>query len=328
MQSCQKSSTGTFTPNTDQTDTVWAPDDSVPPVTASIDKPAIVDSFNSNNDDNSITSGDSVTINFPVGGCLTQPNTPSSAIKTSAKIQIAITLLTSKGDLIRHAMPSVSNTDPLAFGACVDMQLSYKKSPIYWNSALAPIQIKVHDNMALNGMLYAVYQQNPTVLPIINPTAIDSSWFVPQVSPSMSNSITVYTTTSNKKTIIGGYQIRTTKIGWIGCVFPFDTSSHFLPKTRLNAILPLSYTNKNTVVYAVFNDFKTVVRLSANPQGKSYGTTNIPVGYNITLVSISNLHGTYYLGTKVIEHVADSSPVSITPVQKDISDIDRYLKTL
>ena len=320
VESCQKTTTGDFIPNPVQPDTSWLSTDSIPPVTTALDKPAIVDSFNSTSDESGITSGDSLAVNFPAGGCMTAPNNPASTIKNSDKVRAAVLLLNSKGDIIRHRLSTESNGNPLIFGAYVNIKLAYKGQQVFWNGALPPVQIKVRDYNILKGLKYYFYQP----LPATNTNGKDSAW-LPATNPITGN-VAIYTETVNRipKT---SYLIRTNRLGWFGCDSLVNSTSANHNTTRLNVILPINYTNKNTIVYAVFDKIKSVVRLKSNSVGKTYGTTNIPVGANITLLSLSKIDNVYYMGTKSVV-VSNSTPFSLKPVQKDITEIDHYLKTL
>jgi hypothetical protein len=323
--SCQKTSSGGFVPDppTQQGDTVWYPNDTVVPITASIDKPASIDSFNciSDDDGSKITIGDSVSITFPSGGCMTTPTySPASTITSkNAKINATILVLTSKGDVIRHKIPTTSNGNLINFGAYVNIKLTYKKNPVYWNAALSKqiqIKVKTKDKYPLQPMQYFMFQPDTT-------NSKDTFWLPvkghSQVSPT-------YVGSGLSNSPNNGYLFTSSKIGWFGCANLLAPSPF---TTRVNAFLPINFTNKNTVVYAIFNDTKTVVRLKSNPAGKSYGATGIPIGLNITLVSISEINGQYFWGTSGTITASSSDPISITPYSvTDISVIDQNLRKL
>ncbi len=319
--SCKKTSEGDFVPNppVQQADTTWLVNDSVPPVTAELDKPVATDSFNCNGSDdgNKISISDSVSVVFPSGGCMTTPNKPSTTITSkSAKIRANILVLTSKGDIVRHRVPTTSNGILLNFGAYVNIKLTYKGSPVYWNSALQKqIQVKVRtkDRYPTIPMQYFMYQPDST--------GKDTLW-LPQLNHGPVAPTYVGNGSSGGSN--NGYLITSNKIGWFGCANFLNSNPN---KTRLNAFLPINFTNKNTVVYAVFNETKTIVRLKANPQGKSYGVAGIPVDSKVTLVSISKIDGLYYLGTSTTS-ATSSNPITITPHLSNLHSIDQSLRDL
>ena len=319
--SCKKTSEGEFVPNppVQQEDTTWFATDTVTPVTADFDKPAATDRFNCNGSDdgNKIAISDSVSILFPSGGCMTSPNKPSTTITAkSAKIKANILVLTSKGDVIRHKVPTTSNGTLLNFGAYVNIKLTYKGNPVYWNSALPKqIQIKVRtkDRYPTIPMQYFMFQPDSTGkdtlwLPVLNHEPVPP----------------VYVGNGSQNNSNNGYLITTNKIGWFGCANFLKANPN---KTRLNAFLPINFTNKNTVVYAVFNETKAVVRLKSNPLGKSYGVAGVPIDSKVTLVSISKINGLYYFGTTTTT-ATSSNPINLTPKLTDLHLIDQYLRDL
>ena len=81
------------------------------------------------------------------------------------------------------------------------------------------------------------------------------------------------------------------------------------------------------LVYAVFDNYKTVIRLKANPLGKSYGIAGIPVNAKVTIVSISKIKGIYYLGNSAVT-VSDSKPFTVIPNQIYKQFLNDFLKGL
>ena len=324
LEGCQKTTTGVFVPNpSQQPDTTWYPTDSIPTVTDTFQKPVTTDSFNcvSSDDGSKISINDSFSIIFPNGGCMTTQNKPSTTITNkSAKIKANIMILTSIGDIIRHRVPTLSNGNLLNIGAYVNIKLSYKGNPVYWNSTLQkPIQIKVRtkDKYPLQQYIqYFMFQADST--------GKDTFW-LPVPGHGQVNQVTpTYVGNGSQNSPNNGYLMNSNKVGWFGC-------ASFLPilskTTRINAFLPITFTNKNTVVYAVFNNSKTLVRLKSNPLGKSYGASGIPVNAAITIVSISKIDGKFYLGTN--QTIATSSdPIKISPNLIDKYALEQYLLSL
>jgi len=321
IASCNKTAVGDFVPNPplQQNDTTWFTNDTIVPITSSLDKPVTTDSFNciSSDDASKISIGDSVTITFPSGGCMTTQNKPSTTITAkSAKVKANILVLTSKGDVIRHKVPTTSNGNLLNFGAYVNIKLTYKGNPIFWNTALQKqiqIRVRTKDHYPTLPMQYFMYQADTT--------GKDTLW-LPLVSHGPVYPTYIGGGSSNSPN--NGYLITTNKIGWFGCANSIPSSPY---TTRINIFLPINFTNKNTVTYAVFNDTKTVVRLKPNPLGKSYGASGIPINANITLVSISKIDGIYYWATKQIT-ATSSNPIKLTPASTDLSNIEQYLRSL
>lgn len=320
LQSCQKTSQGPFVPNpTPTSDTTWNSNDSIPPVTANIDKPVYVDSFNCNDDDGAkISIGDSVLLVFPAGGCMIEANKPSTTIKTISKVTAKILILTTKGEFIRHKISSQSNGNLLEFGAHISIKLFYHNNPVYWNSNLPKqiqVRVKIKDNKPLQTMQFYRLQYDSI--------ARDTFW-LPVLNNHSVNVSPVFIGLGNPNRQPNGYLFNTNTVGSFGCNSSLQVNTS---TTRLNVLLPLNCTNKNTVVYAVFNDYKTVVRLKSYPLGKSFSVGGIPTGTKITLVSITKIDDNFYLGTESVV-TKDSTPFKITPTLSDLSTVSQFLRTL
>jgi len=320
LQSCHKDSLGPFIPYvtpTDQQDTIWSPVDTAPQITDSIIPRALVDSFTYSGANSGIAFGDSASISFPIGGLniLNSNGDTTPLITPAPKIRAEVLVLRTKGDLIRHGMSSVDNNNTLLeFGAYIHLALFYKGNPVYWKNPNHPFKITVKDPRATLTfeMQYYVYRQHPDSI-----SALDSSWFkIPNVNGVIETSL--------------GYQLNATTLGWSGCSLPLDVDNH--PSTILNVALPSNYTNKNTVVYAVFNNSKTVVKLTPNHSKRNFSTGKIiPTGLSLTLVSISKLTDGYYLGN-LSTTIPKSSKIIVLPTPtkqlNGLVDINNFLNSL
>ncbi len=315
LQSCTKTPTESVVETTVD-DTVWAFSDSTPAIIDSLDKPVIVDSFNcftNRDNENIITKGDSLIIEFPSGGCMTSPNQPSTTIKKSTKIKSEIRLIKTRGDLIKYHLSSESNGNLIALGAFINIKLTYNGREVFW-SPFAQIKMLVRANNTTEPMTYFSFQPSSN-------TSKDSTW----MSSSNANPFGfILPYKDNQKR--NWYQINSTKAKQFGFAYYQDPLSQ-QTKTRLNVFMPLKYTNKNTLVYAVFDKYISAIRLKANSTGKSYGIAGIPVNSKITIVTISKIKGVYYLGANAVT-VTDSKPFTVTPNQIDSKSLNSFLKAL
>ncbi|MFP5042019.1 hypothetical protein [Parasediminibacterium sp. JCM 36343] len=323
MQSCKKAAVSdVFVSDTTNVlnDTVWIKNDSAisPIVASSLNEPVVVDSFNCT-EDGTISFGDSISASFPKAGCMVS-NTPGSTIKTPLKVRAEIVVLRTKGDLIRFGIPTVSNNALLEAGVYVNIRLRNNKKDVYWNSAVAPILIKIKASSPSQEMKY-----------FSSPFATSSAFYYWVSNPMGGigrNSVSPF-----KDSVLGsnakktGYIINTTQIGWFGCSTTLDNSPA-TQQTRLNVSLPLNFTNKNTVVYASFDNKKTVIRLASNPYGRSYySPTTVPKNTKLTILTISKIGSEYYLGTNVTQ-VTSNVPISVVPEKKTLDFVINYLNKL
>ena len=265
----------------------------------------ITDSFNSLVD-NTLTFGDSVQVVIPANSCT---NAIGNAITSSGKIQIDITLLRKKGDFIKFASPTTYLTSLLEAGDYLNIKLSKAGQDIKL-ATNNPIKIRVKDivtssNMKFFGGTFIKFNQD-TIF----------SWL-----PSFDGKVEIWASSTSTPL---GYEFTTNKLGWIGCSFFSDSIQ---PKTRLNVVLPSNYTNKNTAVFVVFKNKKTVVNLLNDAVTKTFFTYNIPVGIDATLISLTKINSNYYLGSKDIK-VTNGDVLNILPEKKTLEQIIAYLNSL
>ena len=317
LQSCHKDTSGPFVPYPVQQDTTWNPTDSTPLITDSLVPKVTVDSFDLAATNPTITLGDTANIGFPTGGCMTV-NTQGDTVpitKPTQKIKAQILILRTRGDLIRHGMSSIDNQNSLLeFGTFVYVNLFYKVIPVIWKNQ-NPITITVRDPNPTQGLQF--YEYLPT--PMSSANSADSAWTQIIGSPSV---------TTQTKNGSPAYLLKSANLGWLGCsrtLLPNNES-----KIMLNVALPSNCTNKNTSVYAILNNYKTVIRLTPSIINKNFVTNSkiIPNGIDITLVSISKLSDGYYLGKLSVD--ARASKINLTPKPQlnGLKDINAFLNSL
>ena len=120
------------------------------------------------------------------------------------------------------------------------------------------------------------------------------------------------------------FQIYTRSANWISCSNLLDTSSG---TTRLNVTLPLNFTNKNSFVFAVFNNNNTAIRLATDFSTRSFYSLHVPLNSSITLLSISFIDNQFYFGTRSVT-VTNANRFSVTPAKSSISNIISVLDNL
>jgi hypothetical protein len=116
--------------------------------------------------------------------------------------------------------------------------------------------------------------------------ALQTNWI-----PSSDNSLA---TTSSQGSSDPGYNLQLSKQYWINCAKALDAGG--AEKIRVNVILPVSFTNANTMVFATFKNHLSVVRLKTDFASRSFYVEDIPAGKEMTIVSISKIGADYYLG--------------------------------
>ena len=121
-----------------------------------------------------------------------------------------------------------------------------------------------------------------------------------------------------------GYEMTTKSIRWIGCGRYVDST---LPKNKLTAILPPNFTNKNTVVFAVLENTKTIIELKADYNSRTFAALNIPLNTKLNIISISKIGNAFYYGIRNINDIGNTAIYSLSPDKKSLiyilSELDK-----
>lgn len=122
-----------------------------------------------------------------------------------------------------------------------------------------------------------------------------------------------------------GYEFLAKNFRWISIGRYIDSSA---ARAKLSAILPPNYTNKNTIAFAVLKDKRSVIILRADFQSRTFASADVPVNTPLTIVSVSKIGDSFYVGSRNITDVSSSPAFSITPEKKTIKQLIDFLNTL
>lgn len=284
----------------------------------------LIDSFPISSPNGSIISfGDSVKINIlPRTVFISKEDDETSVVKEAGKVKVSLTLVKTKGDFISSNLPIRTNTGvPLDFVAFFRVRFIFKGKEIFLSqdSNKPSIILEIKDNktvVAGTGLQFFSLRQQ-----IVANKDTQNLWFP---VPFNKNSLFILTDTTNPNAT--GYAITCKMPGWIACAKPLFGNSQ--TTVRANVSLPINFTNKNTVVIAVLDNSKTVLRLVANPSGKTFTVGNLPLNANITFISLSKIDQTNLLGVKKTNTPFSNSLLNIMPEPKTSVEIIKYLKGL
>jgi hypothetical protein len=255
---------------------------------------------------------------FPAGAC-TNPGGPSSG--TQAIIQIFP--LRTKGDFIRFMRPTTTAQGYLLeTGGALFVRVISKdgkeltlspntKATILFSDITTP-----KNNMQL---FYGVESNPVPAVPIDTAftwmrgtdTSYLPAWYKPGSNPP--------------QIAFAGYEIHPASLRWLAAERYTDST---LASTKVTAILSPNFTNKNTLVFAVFANQRTVVNLHGDYPSRSFFAEKIPVGAAVKLVSISRIGSDIYLGTNDIASVQHITSYTINPVKISLSDLNKFLSSL
>jgi hypothetical protein len=268
----------------------------------------LVDSFDCQLE-GKLSFGDSIQISIPANSCIYNNGSPITS--NSSIIKAEITLLKKKGDFVKYATPTTNIFTLLEASNYCNIRLTKDGKEV----SIAPnnqIKIKIKDSTASSNMKF--FAGNAIKY-------FKDSLFI--WSPSNDGKVDVWKDNSSAgKTL--GYEYTTNRIKWFGTANYVDSN---VAKTKLNVILSPNFTNKNTTVFAVLKNSKTVINLLSNNENRTFFTFNIPVNAEFTLVAIAKINNDYYLDSRVIKN-ASSNPISLSPYKKSLAFILEFIDKL
>ncbi|MDD2792873.1 MAG: hypothetical protein PHD73_06820 [Sediminibacterium sp.] len=122
-----------------------------------------------------------------------------------------------------------------------------------------------------------------------------------------------------------GYEILSRKLNWICAA---KLAYYNSGTSHLTAILPLNFTNKNTVVFAVFDEYKTIVPLYSDFAIRAFRAPNLPRQQKMTLISITKINKDFYYDEKDISDIGATGIFKLRPEKKSLEDILEHLSSL
>jgi hypothetical protein len=315
--SCSKKSDDLFIayPDDPLNDTVWV---TQPPITAPVYKIPEILSAAPKEDSFDVAAGanirfsDFLEITFPSSGFKYANGTA-----VTGKVKVQVTHLRKKGDLIRFAMQTTSFDRLLETGGAFLVRVTKAGQELVMEPG-KNITLLVRDANPINIM--KLFYGEQVLLPPV-PLAINSlfTWAL----ASDTSNVNVFSRQDATGTY-HGYEIISKRPNWISCNYFIDVAQI---KTRTTVVLPLNFTNKNSLVFAVFKDQKTVLQLEGQVSSKSFDVENIPADKKIILVSLSKIGEDLYLGSKEAT-VYKNLRVNITPEKKTKAEVDQFLDGL
>ncbi len=315
--SCAKQSADVFVAYADNplNDTVWV---NQPSITAPVYKiPEILlaapseDSFDVAAGAN-IHFSDFLDITFPSSGFKFANGTPATG---KAKVQVIH--LRKKGDLIRSALQTTSFDKLLETGGAFLIRVTKQGQELVMETG-KNITLLIREASPVNKM--KVFYGEQVLLPPI-PLFINSM-FTWALGPDTSN-VNVFIRQDATGTF-RGYELISKRLNWISCNYFIDVTQS---KNSTTVVLPPNFTNKNSMVFAVFRDQKTVLQLEGHSSSKAFDVENISADKKILLVSISKIGQDLFVGSK--EATVDKNVrVNITPEKKTKAEVDQFLDAL
>lgn len=122
-----------------------------------------------------------------------------------------------------------------------------------------------------------------------------------------------------------GYECFSDSTDWINVDVFLEVPQEL--RTDVCIELPQEFTNKNTAVFMVFDDYNSVVYLHGNADAmkfcEPYGSA--PIGFNVTFVVISEMGDDLYLFTKKSTVITPHHTETLVPAKTPYDEIKNYL---
>jgi hypothetical protein len=320
FMACQKELSDNFTIYTGNplNDTIWVrnvPGSAAVHGLADLLFPAIIIDSIEVTRDTTLKYGDSLEITITGGSCIG----PSGPV--TGKVRLELLRLKSKGDFIKAFRPTVTGNGSLLETTNAFFLRIIKEGKDCSLASGTSVKIRFSDSEdpKVNMQVFNGQEANPAPFNGID-TAF--SWQRDQDTTWLK---TFQKSSQGTGSAIKGYELLAKNLRWVAAERFVDSTR---PKAKITAILPPNFTDKNTAVFAVFAEQKTVVYMHADFASRSFAASKIPLGSKIKIVSVSRIGDDLYLGTKDINDVGATVAYSIKPDKKSLKDIVAFLNGL
>lgn len=324
FSACQKEFSEEFSisRNNPLNDTAWTTTTVSPELTQMLtnlrgDLPEpLIDSFDADRD-GGIAFGDSLKLEFEVnsgGLCVAgQPGTITNRIR--GKVKIALTILKNKDEIMKSGFTTAGTTmQALETDLLAGIKIWQNNTELdLFGGAKIAVRIK-HKAPKTDRILF----QSITMK-----SGRDSARIWKDITNS-DNKIKKGNSVYNAGNYSHFYELETQYTGWLGSCNWADTSN----TTRLNIRLPLNFTNKNTVVYAISTSSNIVLQLKDEASIQSFYYPSLPKNIPFKIISLSVIGNETYMGTTESKLISSPDPVKLEPTRKNWQQVKELLQQL
>ena len=321
MVSCKKEySSGFIVDNTLQiNDTTWNNSSSMSAVAQSITNDigltplveTLTVSDQGIDDDDKIFNNDNYRINIPKYSLI---NSITNKTFSKGTLKIQLQAITTKGNFIRNSCSSFFNGHQGQSVGFFNISIYYKDTLMHIKQGNS-IHLLIKDSLIKpQPQSVAIYTGSTN-----NVTDDNFTWKI----DSFSHQHLAYWNLQGSP-FHNGYDITLNKLGWISISALDNTPTN----NKINVYMPVNYTNKNTLVYAVQKDSKNVARLNPDFNSRTFSLSNLPYGQNVTIVSISKIDNNYYFGYSTVDYATNQTIFNVVPQPVTIANVIDYLNTL
>lgn len=236
---------------------------------------------------------------------------------TNGSFDISVTVCDTKGEMLIAGLPTISESKLLESRIEIKLEIADGSVPVRLAHG-KQIRILVNDPDPRERMELFYGDDQQWIQADMNPNTWDnvsnSEWWFQD---------------SSQQTISGfGYECFSDSLDWINVDVFFEVAKE--NRTPVCVTLPEEFTNTNTSVFMVFDDYKSILRMQGDPETmefcEPYGAT--PVGFNVTFVVLSEMGEDSYLFATREAIITHGHEESITPKNTPYEEIKKYLTNL
>lgn len=242
--------------------------------------------------------GSNAKITLPVDAYLQFPSlTP---LANTATIKAEVFAMYKKGDFIRNLRGTNGNTSIGETDAMFSVKLSNNNGNVVLKSDSF---LKIQYVQPTANSSYKYFYE------IANSSNLNNPFYWVQGTSAEgrcwpSNAVNIL-----GSSVVTGYEFTSNKTGFLSVTKGFSPSS----TSRVNVVMPVNFTNKNTVVFAVFVNRNIVLRLMPDAVNRNFYFENMPDGEDVTFISVSNIDNKYYWGSALYTIYKGFSQYKLNP---------------
>ncbi len=273
----------------------------------------------------SINAENNTTINLPGNIAIDFPKNGYQEMNgsnlTNGTIHIAAYSLSKKGDLIKF-IQSTTHRGTLFENLGIFCIRAYKDNKELLLAKNSKITIRFSNNKNSAGQDIKLFTgvENPTPL-LSNHHYFNFSWDEQKDGVE----IKTYPNGSPGNNTSTGFEVTTNKLNWIGVGKPLENTNF---SASFAVVLPLNFTNKNTMVFAVLDETNTVAQLSSNFSGRAFTIDHFPSNKKFTLLSISKIGKDFYFDSRINNVASNNAAYKLNPSKVTLSYISSILDNL
>lgn len=231
--------------------------------------------------------------------------------------EILITVCDNKGEILVSGLPTISGGKMLESRIEMNINIQADQEEVLLAKG-KEIRILVNDPDPRDRMELFYGSDNEWTQADDNPDTWDnvfsSEWFFQD---------------SNQGTISGfGYETLSDNLGWISMEAIYDVPAG--QKTSACLQLPDEFTNVNTIVFMVFDDYQSVLSMHGDPETRKFCEPfgAAPIGFNVTYVVLSEMGEDCYLFASTKTSITTGQTTYLEPRKTPYEEIKKYLNEL